>query len=126
MLFGITDPELLILDEFEDFEYQRTTVDVSLMVTQIEFESPSLLDSPISQESCFSTARMDGHACSLFLLCFMQDTADKLQVQAYIWTNKNDPNLYGDWDFEVNSSSSSSSSYVSSIMKCCYPFCIMK
>lgn len=59
VLFGITDPELLILDEFEDFEYQRTTVDVSLM-----------------------------------------DTADKLQVQAYIWTNKNDPNLYGDWDFE--------------------------
>lgn len=54
----------------------------------------------------------------------MQDTADKLQVQTYVWTNKNDPNLYGDWDFEVNSSSSSS--YVSSIIKFCYPFCIMK
>lgn len=55
----------------------------------------------------------------------MQDTADKLQVQTYVWTNENDPNLYGDWDFEVNSSSSSSS-YVSSIIKFCYPFCIMK
>lgn len=43
MLFGISDPELLVLDEFEDFEYQRTTADVSLVVTQIEFESPSLL-----------------------------------------------------------------------------------
>lgn len=43
MLFGISDPELLVLDEFEDFEYQRTTADVSLVVTKIEFESPSLL-----------------------------------------------------------------------------------
>ncbi|KAH9798470.1 GGACT domain-containing protein [Citrus sinensis] len=59
VLFGISDPELLVLDEFEDFEYQRTTADVSLV-----------------------------------------DTADKLQVQTYVWTNKNDPNLYGDWDFE--------------------------
>lgn len=113
MLFGISDPELLVLDEFEDFEYQRTTADVSLVVTKIEFESPSLL--------ILQFLKIRG---AVIILCFMQDTADKLQVQTYVWTNKNDPNLYGDWDFEVNSSSSSS--YVSSIIKFCYPFCIMK
>ncbi|KAK0570479.1 hypothetical protein LWI29_001778 [Acer saccharum] len=59
VLLGITDPELHILDVFEDVEYQRTTVDVSLM-----------------------------------------DNADKLQAQAYVWSDKNDPNLYGDWDFQ--------------------------
>ncbi|KAK3212961.1 hypothetical protein Dsin_017667 [Dipteronia sinensis] len=60
VLLGITDPELHILDVFEDVEYQRTTVDVSFM-----------------------------------------DNADKLQAQAYVWADKNDPNLYGDWDFQV-------------------------
>ncbi|KAL5782858.1 hypothetical protein ACOSP7_007887 [Xanthoceras sorbifolium] len=59
VLFGITDPELDILDVFEDVEYQRTTVDVSLM-----------------------------------------ESADKLQAHAYVWSDKNDPNLYGDWDFQ--------------------------
>lgn len=32
VLLGITDPELHILDEFEDVEYERSTVEVSLMV----------------------------------------------------------------------------------------------
>ncbi|TXG62400.1 hypothetical protein EZV62_013763 [Acer yangbiense] len=59
VLLGITDPELHILDVFEDVEYQRTTVDVSLV-----------------------------------------DNADKLQAQAYVWSDKNDPNLYGDWNFQ--------------------------
>ncbi|KAK4853761.1 hypothetical protein QYF36_014123 [Acer negundo] len=59
VLLGITDPELHILDVFEDVEYKRTTVDVSLL-----------------------------------------DNADKLQAQAYVWADKNDPNLYGDWDFQ--------------------------
>lgn len=31
----------------------------------------------------------------------LQDSSDKLQVHAYVWCDKNDPNLYGDWDFEV-------------------------
>ncbi|KAM2544543.1 hypothetical protein TB1_016215 [Malus domestica] len=59
VLLGITDPELHILDEFEDVEYERSTVEVSLM-----------------------------------------DTSESLLVQAYVWSNKIDPNLYGDWDFE--------------------------
>ncbi|XVE71405.1 hypothetical protein DITRI_Ditri10aG0147500 [Diplodiscus trichospermus] len=59
VLLGITDPELHILDEFEDVEYQRTDVEVSLL-----------------------------------------DSSDKLQAHAYVWNNVNDPNLYGDWDFE--------------------------
>ncbi|XWS72877.1 hypothetical protein CRYUN_Cryun02cG0077600 [Craigia yunnanensis] len=59
VLSGITDPELHILDEFEDVEYRRTSVEVSSM-----------------------------------------ESSDKLQAHAYVWNNANDPNLYGDWDFE--------------------------
>lgn len=33
VLFGITNPELDILDTFEDVEYERRTVEVSLMVS---------------------------------------------------------------------------------------------
>ncbi|KAL6212611.1 hypothetical protein ACLB2K_017829 [Fragaria x ananassa] len=60
VLLGITDPELHILDEFEDVEYQRSTVEVSLM-----------------------------------------GSSENLQVHTYVWCDKNDPNLYGEWDFEV-------------------------
>lgn len=35
VLLGITDPELHILDEFEDVEYERSTVEVSLMVNSL-------------------------------------------------------------------------------------------
>ena len=34
VLQGITDLELYILDEFEDVEYERVTVDVSLMASE--------------------------------------------------------------------------------------------
>lgn len=60
VLFGITNPELDILDTFEDVEYERRTVEVSLM-----------------------------------------DSSEKLQAHTYVWSDKNDPNLYGVWDFEV-------------------------
>ncbi|KAJ9184182.1 hypothetical protein P3X46_007948 [Hevea brasiliensis] len=60
VLFGITDLELDILDTFEDVEYERTTVDVSLM-----------------------------------------DGSHKLRAHTYVWGNQNDPNLFGEWDFEV-------------------------
>lgn len=35
LLLGITDPELHILDGFEDVEYERSTVEVSLMVNSL-------------------------------------------------------------------------------------------
>ncbi|KAL2472267.1 AIG2-like family protein [Abeliophyllum distichum] len=60
VLLGITPPELLILDEFEDVEYERRTVDV-----------------------------------------FLMDSSEKLQAHTYVWENKTDPNLYGEWDFEL-------------------------
>ena len=60
VLLGITDPELHILDEFEDVEYLRTGIEVSLL-----------------------------------------ESSHKLQAHVYVWNNANDPNLYGDWDFEV-------------------------
>ncbi|KAI6679130.1 hypothetical protein NL676_033011 [Syzygium grande] len=59
VLMGITVPELDVLDTFEDVEYARTTVQVTLL-----------------------------------------DGSDKLEAEAYVWSNKHDPDLYGDWDFE--------------------------
>ncbi|KAL3747966.1 AIG2-like protein D [Eucalyptus grandis] len=59
VLMGITVPELDMLDTFEDVEYTRTTVQVTLL-----------------------------------------DSSDKLEAEAYVWSDKHDPNLYGDWDFE--------------------------
>lgn len=34
-------------------------------------------------------------------LC-LQDTSEKLLAHTYVWSNTNDPKLYGEWDFEVN------------------------
>lgn len=36
-----------------------------------------------------------------FNLHFMQDTSEKMKVETFIWANKDDPDLYGEWDFEV-------------------------
>ncbi|KAH0871492.1 hypothetical protein HID58_078514 [Brassica napus] len=30
----------------------------------------------------------------------LTDTSEKLQVGTYVWRNKDDPDLYGEWDFE--------------------------
>ncbi|KAK1264504.1 Protein AIG2 [Acorus gramineus] len=59
VLLGITDPELDVLDTFEDVEYMRRPINVSLA-----------------------------------------DGPEKLQAYTYVWKNKSDPDLYGDWDFE--------------------------
>lgn len=59
VLMGITNPELDILDIFEDVEYVRDSVEVSL-----------------------------------------EDNLEKRQTYAYVWDDKNDPDLYGEWDFE--------------------------
>lgn len=31
----------------------------------------------------------------------MQDTSEKSLAYAYIWANESDPDLYGEWDYEV-------------------------
>ncbi|KAM7267544.1 hypothetical protein ACFE04_009710 [Oxalis oulophora] len=59
VLLGITDHERFILDEFEDVEYEKSTVDVTLV-----------------------------------------DSCEMLKADTYVWSDKNDPNLYGEWDFE--------------------------
>ncbi|KAL6005378.1 hypothetical protein ACLOJK_005945 [Asimina triloba] len=59
VLFGLTETELHVLDTFEDVEYERQTVEISLM-----------------------------------------ESTKKFHAQAYVWVNKDDPNLYGDWNFE--------------------------
>ncbi|KAJ8526626.1 hypothetical protein K7X08_029103 [Anisodus acutangulus] len=68
VLSGISVPELDILDKFEDVEYERRTVDVSM----------TILIHKSSQ--CVSS--------------------NSLMVEAYIWADQGDPNLYGEWDFE--------------------------
>ncbi|KVH91512.1 AIG2-like protein D [Cynara cardunculus var. scolymus] len=60
VLLGITAAELDILDKFEDVEYEKRVVDVSLL-----------------------------------------DMSDALQAYTYVWANPDDPNLYGEWDFEA-------------------------
>ncbi|KNA25318.1 hypothetical protein SOVF_007630 [Spinacia oleracea] len=59
VLTGVTNLELDILDIFEDVEYVRDSVEVTIV-----------------------------------------DNLEKLQAYAYVWDNKNDPDLYEDWDFE--------------------------
>ncbi|KAL3534714.1 hypothetical protein ACH5RR_003175 [Cinchona calisaya] len=31
---------------------------------------------------------------------YVMDSSEKLQANTYVWSNKTDPNLYGEWDFE--------------------------
>ena len=38
----------------------------------------------------------------LLLSLIEQDSSEKLETKAYIWANKDDPDLYGTWDFEVS------------------------
>ncbi|KAG0482512.1 hypothetical protein HPP92_010596 [Vanilla planifolia] len=59
VIMGITDAEMNVLDSFEDEEYERKTIEVSL----------------------------DGDS-------------GKLLAETYVWRDKNDPALYGDWDFQ--------------------------
>ena len=40
------------------------------------------------------SAKKEGEIC-------LQDSSEKLQAHTYVWSDKNDPNLYGVWDFEV-------------------------
>lgn len=31
----------------------------------------------------------------------LQDNFEKMKVETYVWVNKDDPSMYGEWDFEV-------------------------
>ncbi|CAN6162816.1 unnamed protein product [Urochloa humidicola] len=59
VVMDVTDEELQVLDAFEDVEYTRTRVEISLT-----------------------------------------DSSEKMLADAYVWTDAEDPNLYGEWDFE--------------------------
>ncbi|KAK9097686.1 hypothetical protein Syun_024731 [Stephania yunnanensis] len=86
VLLDITDPELEVLDIFEDVEYERRLVDVTLIDNVISISTPF----PHCEKYNWK-----------FLPCLsLQDRYEKLDAYAYVWVDKNDPNLYGDWDFE--------------------------
>nr|CAB3468935.1 unnamed protein product [Digitaria exilis]CAB3471363.1 unnamed protein product [Digitaria exilis] len=73
VLMGVTDEELQLLDAFEDVEYTRTRVEISLNVS-------------ISQPCSFAS----------------QDSSEKMLADTYVWSDAHDSNLYGEWDFEVS------------------------
>ncbi|KAF9615685.1 hypothetical protein IFM89_026067 [Coptis chinensis] len=87
VLFGITDPELDLLDAFEDVEYERNTVDAFLICKFIEAEAVIG-----RSDFCNKMYRMLGG---------LQDTCERVQTYTYVWKEKNDPHLYGDWDIEA-------------------------
>lgn len=36
------------------------------------------------------------------MICvFLQDSLGRSHAYAYIWSNESDPDLYGEWDYEV-------------------------
>ncbi|PUZ59229.1 hypothetical protein GQ55_4G023600 [Panicum hallii var. hallii] len=59
VIMGVTDEELQVLDAFEDVEYTRTRVEISLA-----------------------------------------DSSEKMLADTYVWSDAEDSNLYGEWDFE--------------------------
>ncbi|KQK17418.1 AIG2-like protein D [Brachypodium distachyon] len=59
VIMGVTDAELILLDAFEDFEYVRRRVQISLT-----------------------------------------DTSETMLADTYVWSDADDPDLYGEWDFE--------------------------
>lgn len=86
VLLGVTAQELDILDKFEDFEYEKRAVDVTLMVCNWNHSHIQ-----------------NGSQRPRYMICwsFLQDTSEVLKAYTYIWANSDDPNLYGEWDFEV-------------------------
>lgn len=45
----------------------------------------------------------DNHEIEALALHFIwQETSEKMQVETFVWANKDDPHLYGEWDFEVH------------------------
>ncbi|XP_062229741.1 AIG2-like protein D [Phragmites australis] len=59
VIMGVTDEELQVLDAFEDVEYTRRRVEISLT-----------------------------------------DSLETMLADTYVWSDAEDPNLYGEWDFE--------------------------
>lgn len=35
------------------------------------------------------------------MICDLQDDGEKMKVETYVWVNKDDPRMYGEWDYEV-------------------------
>lgn len=93
MLKGITDDERKLLDDFEDVEYDRKAVEVVLTVTLLFGSEQPILYIYIGVWA--------DSVINLLMLFRLQDTSEKLQVGTYVWKNKDDPDLYGEWDFEV-------------------------
>uniref|UniRef100_A0A0A9VPL8 Putative gamma-glutamylcyclotransferase n=1 Tax=Arundo donax TaxID=35708 RepID=A0A0A9VPL8_ARUDO len=67
VIMGVTDEELEVLDAFEDVEYTRARVEISLNISKP---------------------------------CKPVDSSETMLADTYVWSDAEDPNLYGEWDFE--------------------------
>ncbi|KAM7464203.1 hypothetical protein LguiA_032324 [Lonicera macranthoides] len=89
VLLGITDPELNILDAFEDFEYERRIVDVSLMGRSENLQANAYVWSNSSDPNLYG--EWDFEAGFLYYCIAGTQTYD-LQVQVsviYHWLDSN-------------------------------------
>lgn len=109
VLLGISGAELDILDDFEDVEYTRTDVEVFLIVSLAQLLFILFHDKWATYCCIFQKALFKIHYICIFrtilirkLKIMVQDNSEKLQVHTYVWSNPSDPNLYGEWDFEVS------------------------
>lgn len=85
VIMGLTDEELRNLDAVEGNEFERVTVGV---VREVSLKNLILTK---------TTFRWDW----FYSFLHVQDNSEKMPVKTYIWINKNDPDLDGEWDFEV-------------------------
>ncbi|TVU33473.1 hypothetical protein EJB05_25293 [Eragrostis curvula] len=97
----LTDRELEVFDLFEDEEYVRKTVEVSLTVSAFQPCRHNLIAHFISNSGTLFFIIIISCVVQLMEDVWnFQDTSEKLLVYAYIWVNPSDPDLFGEWDFE--------------------------
>lgn len=85
VITGVSDAELNNFDVIEGSEYERVRVEVVRMV---------------SVRIIISNHNLMQFWGNLWIL-MMQDNSEKMRVETYVWVNKDDPSMYGEWDFEV-------------------------
>lgn len=93
VITGVSDAELNKFDVIEGNEYERVTVEVVRMV--------SVWDK-IFVSDHKSNANFGVLICSeIWKDVMIQDNSEKMKVETYVWVNKDDPSMYGEWDYEV-------------------------
>lgn len=94
VITGVSDAELNKFDVIEGNEYERVTVEVVRMVSVWDKIFVSVHK---------SNANFGVLICSeIWKDVMIQDNSEKMKVETYVWVNKDDPSMYGEWDYEVS------------------------